>query len=65
MKSEVKGTATSKRLGNTGLEETQFIIGITVEGTKKLANELEDPKGSFVSRPRLLPSKCFPTIFHA
>ena len=47
------------------IEKTQFIIGITIEGTRKLTNDLEDSKGSTVSRPRLLPSKCSPTIFHA
>jgi hypothetical protein len=46
------------------MEEKQLSIGINVEGTEKLTNELEDSKGSIVNRPRLLPSKCFPSIFH-
>jgi hypothetical protein len=47
------------------LEETKFIIGKTLEATEKLTNELEESKGTILNRPRLFPSKCFPTIFHA
>ena len=45
--------------------EREFGIGITVEGTEKLTNALEDSKDSIVSRSRLFLSKCFSTIFHA
>ena len=47
------------------LEERKFIIGKTLEATEKLTNELEESEGTILSRPRLFPSKCFPTIFHA